>query len=138
LNRLFRRGGSSRAADRPKCAGARRSFRTFSTVAAQGVKVKSLTKVIAGTTGLAAFAIATAAGLAAGNAASDVLLRAVGAMIVCHLVGLVVGVVGERTLDEYVRSYYAARPSPRERSLEGSGDKFEVTVDKSVVASGGG
>ena len=100
--------------------------------------MKSLTKVIAGTTGLSAFGVAVAAGLGAGNSASDVLLRALVATAVCYLLGLVVGAIGERTLNEYVKSYFAARAVPSASVGESSGDNSQGTVEKSVGAQTAG
>jgi len=102
------------------------------------IDVKSLTKVIAGTVGLAAFSVAVIAGLAAGNAATDVLLRAVVAMAVCHAIGLMLGAMGERTVDEYVKSYYASRLSHPGSTGESSVDNSTRTVEKSGIAKSAG
>jgi hypothetical protein len=67
------------------------------------------TKVIASALGLSAFSTAVTAGIASGNLALDVLFRALVAMFVCYLVGLLLGMIGERTVDEHVRQYVAAR-----------------------------
>ena len=58
------------------------------------------TRVIAAIGGLAAFAIALIAGLAAENPAEVILGRAVVAMFVCHAVAWIIGAVGERTILE--------------------------------------
>lgn len=70
------------------------------------------TKVIAGSLGLTAFSIAIVAGIASRNLSQEILLRALIAMFVCYLVGLVLGMIGERTVEEHVRQYIAARPMP--------------------------
>ncbi len=100
--------------------------------------MKSLTKVIASTLGLSAFGVAVIAGLMAGNAASDVLIRAVVAMAVCHVVGMALGAIGERTVDEYVKSYFAAQAIPPAASGESSGDNSSGTVEKSGILKTGG
>lgn len=61
-------------------------------------------KVIASIFALAAFAVAIVAGLGAGNTPARVLATAVGAMIVCQVVGLCVGAVGERIVNEHIQS----------------------------------
>lgn len=66
------------------------------------------TRVIASCMGLSAFAVATIAGLAADNPADSILVRAVVSMFVCHGVGLVIGVIGERSVSEGVTKYRAA------------------------------
>lgn len=75
-------------------------------------RVNSPTKVVAGVFGLAAFALAVVAGLGAGNPSTDVLLRALVSMAACYSIGLVLGMIGERTVDEHVREYIAARAVP--------------------------
>ena len=99
--------------------------------------MKSVTKVIAGTMGLSAFVIAVVAGLGAGNDASTVLLRALVAMAACHVVGMVIGAVAERTLDEHVKLYYAKAITPGGAPPAG-GDKSQSAVEKSSVSPGAG
>ena len=50
---------------------------------------------IGGSFALAAFAVAIVAGLASGNPAASVLLRALIAMLICYPVGLAVGFVAQ-------------------------------------------
>lgn len=59
------------------------------------------TKVIAASVGLCGFAAAVVAGLGAGNPAPTVLVRALIALFACYVVGLCVGMVGERTVREH-------------------------------------
>lgn len=99
--------------------------------------MKSLTKVIAGVLGLAGFGVAVIAGLAAGNAPTDVLVRALAAMAICHVLGLVIGSIGERTVNEYVESYAALRVEPAAAPAS-AGDNSSGTVDKSVNAKSTG
>jgi hypothetical protein len=61
-------------------------------------------KVIASIFALAAFAVAIVAGLAAGNTPARVLGTAVGAMVVCQVLGQLVGAVGEWVVNEHVTS----------------------------------
>lgn len=72
--------------------------------------VEKPTKVIAGSLGLTAFAIAVVAGMAAGNQSAEILVRALISMMLCYVLGLVLGAIGEHTMDEHVRQYIAARP----------------------------
>lgn len=68
------------------------------------------TKVIGACAGLTAFAIALIAGLAAENPASDVLARALVAMIIVQMVGLVAGAIGERVMRDAIAGYREANP----------------------------
>lgn len=68
--------------------------------------------MIAACFGLAAFAAATAVGLAAGNSAQTVLLRATGAMLVCFGVGWGVGAVAQKTLQAEIEAYKLRNPIP--------------------------
>ncbi len=60
--------------------------------------------VIAGCFAMAAFAVAILAGLAAGNAPSSILLRALIAMVVCYPVGLMIGLVCQRVVADHFQS----------------------------------
>ena len=70
------------------------------------------TKVIAAIFALAGFAVAVIAGLAAGNASSRVLVCALTGMLVCHMLGLGVGAIGERIVSDHLGTYRAGRPVP--------------------------
>lgn len=83
------------------------------------------TKVIAGSLGLTAFAIAVVAGLAAGNQSAEILVRALISMTTCYVLGLVLGAIGQRTIEEHVRQYIASRPV-KKRSHE------VIVVDEAV------
>lgn len=54
--------------------------------------------------------MAIISGLASENPASRVLGAALVCMVACHLVGLGIGMVGERVVEGYLRQYRAARP----------------------------
>ena len=66
--------------------------------------------VIAACFSLAAFAVAILAGLVSGNGAISILVRAVLAMIVCYPVGLIIGLVCQRVVDDQMASYRQANP----------------------------
>ena len=68
------------------------------------------TKVIGGCLALGAFAVAIVAGLAADNPADEILSRALIAMAVCYPVGVIIGVVAERAVDEHVRTHIKKNP----------------------------
>lgn len=70
----------------------------------------STARLIASCLGLAGFAVAIVAGMAAGNPGGRVLTVALISMVALHLVGLVVGLVAERVVEEYVRQYKAVNP----------------------------
>ena len=76
------------------------------------------TKVIAAIGGLAAFAIALVAGLAADNPADVVLFRALVALLVCNVVGWFIGLIGERTIREALDQHARSNPIPAEASPE--------------------
>ena len=60
--------------------------------------------VIAGCFSLAAFAVAVVAGAAGGNPAPVVLLRALLAMTLCYPVGLVIGALCHRVVQEHLEA----------------------------------
>ncbi len=60
-------------------------------------------KAIAGCFALAAFTVAVLAGLAGGNAAMSILVRALIAMIACYPVGLLIGVICQHVVEQHVR-----------------------------------
>lgn len=63
------------------------------------------TKVVAATMGLAGFAVAVVAGISADNPTDEVLWRAMVSMVVCHIVGLVIGAAGERAALEAIAAH---------------------------------
>ncbi len=65
----------------------------------------SLGQVLGGCFAMAAFAVAVVAGLARDNTPSAILLRAVIAMIVCYPVGMLVGMMCLRVLQEHVKAH---------------------------------
>ncbi len=85
------------------------------------------TKVIAGSLGLTAFAIAVVSGLAAGNQSAEILIRALMSMMTCYVLGLVLGMIGEHTIEEHVREYVNARPA-QGSSVSGAGVEGSLTT----------
>ncbi len=65
----------------------------------------SSVKSVAACFGLAAFAVATVSGLAAGRTLQEILGGAIASLFVCFLIGMVIGVVGDRALREVVSRY---------------------------------
>jgi hypothetical protein len=66
--------------------------------------------MIASGFGLAGFAVAIIAGLTAGNSSERTLAVALVSMCVCHLVGLGVGAIAERMVEEHMDRYRSTRP----------------------------
>ncbi len=60
-------------------------------------------KIIAGCFALCAFAVAIVAGLASGNSAAQILLRAILAMLVCYPVGFIAGLVCEYVVRSHIK-----------------------------------
>ena len=81
-------------------------------------------RTIAGIFALAAFAVAVLAGLSAGNAAVLVLSRAIIAMLICYPVGLAVGLVAQRLVQDHIDSHRAANPA-----ADSTGDDDEPGAD---------
>ena len=70
------------------------------------------TRVIAASCGLTAFAVALVSGLAVDNPMERVLARALGCMVVCQLVGWVVGRLGEKAIADAIEKFNASKPTP--------------------------
>ena len=75
-------------------------------------------KAIAGCFSLAAFSVAVVAGLAGGNLAATILVRALIAMIVCYPLGMLVGVLCRHVIDQHLA----------EQSAESAEKAEDVTV----------
>lgn len=80
----------------------------------------SVIRAIAGCFSLAAFATAIIAGMASGNDASVVLVRAMIAMFACYPLGLVTGVVAQRIIAGHVRAHLEANPLPEDPEMDGA------------------
>jgi putative Mn2+ efflux pump MntP len=68
------------------------------------------TKVIAGCMGLSAFVIAIVAGLSVGNPASETLLRALVAMVICQMIGVGLGWLAESAIAEIHQARGSEKP----------------------------
>ncbi len=62
-----------------------------------------MTGTVAGCFALAAFSVAVVAGLAGGNGTGTILARAILAMIACYPLGLLVGLICQRVVQEHLR-----------------------------------
>ena len=71
-----------------------------------------VSNVVAGCFAIAAFAIALIAGVAGGNPTGGVLTRAMISMIVCYPIGLIIGLICERVVDNHLREHRAQHPVP--------------------------
>lgn len=71
-----------------------------------------LSKLFGSVFGLAAFAVAVIAGLSVGNAPSQVLFKAIVCMMICYVVGTLLGLIAERTVAEQARAYAGQRAIP--------------------------
>lgn len=89
-------------------------------------------KVIASAFALTAFVAALLVGFAAGNPAATILWRAVVVLIVCRIVGGLVGRVAQRTVDEYIERYKQDNPIPPDAAIE------EMDVDEDDAPSHAG
>jgi uncharacterized protein involved in response to NO len=69
-------------------------------------------KVVAAVFALSAFAVALIAGLGAGNDTTTVLSRALGALLICQIIGLIAGLIIERVIREHEARYRADNPVP--------------------------
>ncbi len=69
---------------------------------------KTPSKVIAGCFALAAFAVAVLAGLAGGNSAVSILIRALIAMMGCYPIGLMIGMICQRVMTDHIEAHREA------------------------------
>ncbi len=67
---------------------------------------------IAGIFALAAFVVAIIAGLAGGNPTAAILQRAIICMLVCYPVGLAIGLLAERIIQDHIQVHQDANPAP--------------------------
>ncbi|MHC4949233.1 MAG: hypothetical protein ACYTG1_13425 [Planctomycetota bacterium] len=86
-------------------------------------------RIVGGCLALAAFAVAILSGLASGNEAASVLVRAVVAMIACYPVGMVLGLVAGRVIEEHA----LADREPTDGRERGEDDAVAAAVE---VAAG--
>ena len=79
------------------------------------------TKVISASCALTAFSVGIMAGLFAGNPAETILARSLVAMVIGYAIGLVVGMIGERTVEEGIGMYQKKRPVEAAKGEPGAG-----------------
>lgn len=71
-------------------------------------------RIIAGVFAMSAFSIALLSGLLVDNPASAILSRALVALLLCYVLGLVVGAICEYVVREHLERYKEAHPVPAE------------------------
>lgn len=69
-------------------------------------------RVIATSFSLLAFAAAVAVGAYVGNDATTVLWRGIAVMLVCYLIGRILGSVAQRTIDDHTSRHASEHPVP--------------------------
>lgn len=82
-------------------------------------------QVVGAISALCGFAVALIAGMAAGNPADTVILRALVAMFVCALVGRAVGAAGFAAIRSHIETFREANPVPEPAPRPG-----EIVVDE--------
>ncbi len=95
-----------------------------------GDSVPQMVRTIAACLGLTAFAVAITAGLLAHNPTGLVLFRAVVALLVGQFVGMLIGHVGTRVVEDQLRAYVSSNPAAREVS---TGSPPEGTKDRAAA-----
>ena len=80
--------------------------------ASNGVRAIS-SRVVATCFALISFAAAVLVGIQSGNDAANVILRAVAVILVCYFVGLVIGSVANRAIEDHVARYKKTHPIPQ-------------------------
>ncbi len=90
-------------------------------------------KAVAGCFAMAAFTVAVVAGLAGGNPAISILVRALVAMIVCYPLGLLVGLVCRQVIQQHLRKPVGTTDEQEEavragQSVESEEDGEDVVV----------
>jgi hypothetical protein len=88
----------------------------------------SASKAIASCFALAAFAVAVLAGLAGGNSASSIMLRALLSMIACYPLGLLIGVVCRHVVEQHVRQGAAQKEGAAEQNAENAEESEDAVV----------
>ena len=83
----------------------------------------SMARRIAASMALVAFAVCLLAGMRAGNTFSTIVTNALIAMATTFIVGLVVGTMAQKMIDENVAAATAARDSAESKAKPGPGDR---------------
>ena len=69
--------------------------------------------LISGVLGLMGFMLACVVGVLASNPGYIILIRAILAMLICAIIGRILGTIGEICIREYVTNYKTGRPEPK-------------------------
>lgn len=77
-----------------------------------------MTNRLAVTMSLVAFALCLVMGISAENPFGTVILRALGAMVVTLIVGMVLGAMGQKMIDENLRSMEKNKEIPESKSAQ--------------------
>jgi hypothetical protein len=96
----------------------------------------SKARVVSVAFGLSGFAVALVSGLGAGNDATSVLLRAIVAMFACQMLGLLVGSMVERLIDEQEARYKESHPIPVVPALTSARRDGVIEVGEAVDEPG--
>ena len=94
-------------------------------------------RVVSAAFAFSGFAVATASGLAAGNAADRVLLQALLAMVGCQCVGMIAGEIVTRVIADHEAGYRKTNPVPEVPVSPSPRREGIVVVDEIVDESGG-
>lgn len=87
-------------------------------------------RVIATCFALVSFAAALLIGLHSGNSAGVLIWRATLVMVVCWIVGRVVGAVAQRVVDEHIESYKREHPIPGDEAEGAMAGADETSIDE--------
>jgi len=90
-------------------------------------------RLISGVLGLMAFMVACLTGLMAGNPGFVILTRAMLAMLLCTVIGRILGIVGEICIREYVSKYKDSRPRPQKPSQLVELERAKLEHDRVVA-----
>lgn len=91
------------------------------------------TKLASGVLGLMGFLTALLVGLMAGNPITVILIRAIVAMLICAIIGRMLGAAGEVCVREYVTKYKSDRPQPAKPKELVDLDKEQKAHDSVVM-----
>ncbi len=86
-------------------------------------------RVIATCFALVSFAAALLVGVAAGNTAETIIVRAMVLMIVAWCVGRIVGAIAQRTVDEHIEQYKQQHPIETDDADESNPSEDEPAAD---------
>jgi hypothetical protein len=75
---------------------------------------RSPARIIAGCFALCGFAVAVFASLGVGATVETILLRSIFGLVVCYIVGAIIGAVGERCIREGFETFAASHRAPKQ------------------------